>query len=74
MLHDILHTFGIVSVGAPHYAFNYPAHTSGAPQDLMYAGLFPWDPAILDVGHDDYYGEHVPSGVINLATSPFLVP
>jgi hypothetical protein len=53
MLHEILHTLGVVGRSAPHHTQN--GHTSDSPADLMYAGSLPWEPSVLDVGHDDYY-------------------
>jgi hypothetical protein len=72
MLHEILHTLGFVSSGAPHHTA--AGHVSDDNRDLMYAGPQPWNPSILDVGQDDYYGTGVPSTVLNLADSPFLLP
>src|SRR4030095_11138797 len=37
----------------------------------MYAGPLPWQPSLLDVGRDDYFG-HSHVGCLNVATSPFL--
>ena len=53
MLHEIMHTLGLVGRGAPHHTRE--GHTSDSPRDLMYAGDEDWDPRVLDVGHDDYY-------------------
>ncbi len=53
MLHEILHTLSLVSWGAPHHTLR--GHTSDNPTDLMYGGPLPWEPSVLDVGHDDYY-------------------
>ncbi|HEV8228340.1 MAG TPA: hypothetical protein VGQ86_00155 [Candidatus Limnocylindria bacterium] len=71
ILHEVLHTIGIVATCAPHHT--RAGHTSDDPRDLMYAGDQPWRPSILDVGHDDYYGHAIP-GCANLATSPYLMP
>ncbi len=71
MLHEILHTLGFVADNAPH------EHARGhvpEPTDLMYAGVEPWQPATLDVGQDDYYGNNVPPEVLNFTNSPFLLP
>jgi hypothetical protein len=71
MLHEVLHTLGLVGDGAPR------EHARGhvpEPNDLMYAGGEPWRPAVLDVGGDDYFGANVPAGVPNLAASPYLLP
>jgi hypothetical protein len=53
MLHEILHTLGLVGRRAPHHTRD--GHTSDDPTDLMYAGPLAWEPSVLDVGHDDYY-------------------
>jgi hypothetical protein len=56
MLHEILHTLGLVAEGAPHHTLE--GHTSDSPTDLMYGGPPGppyWDPSVVDVGHDDYY-------------------
>jgi hypothetical protein len=56
MLHEIMHTLGLVAERAPHHTLD--GHTSDSHTDLMYAGPpgppF-WEPSALDVGHDDYY-------------------
>jgi len=72
MIHEIMHTMGFVSSGAPHSVA--AGHVSDSNLDLMYAGALAWQPSTLDVGHDDYYGTTLPAGVLNLAASPFLLP
>jgi hypothetical protein len=37
----------------------------------MWAGDQPWQPALLDVGHDDYYG-HGRADCLDLARRPYL--
>jgi hypothetical protein len=71
MLHEILHTLGLVSWGAPHHTLR--GHTSDNPTDLMYGGPFLWEPSVLDVGHDDYYltGR---ADIPDLSRSVFLDP
>jgi hypothetical protein len=71
MLHEILHTLGIVSQGAPHHT--QCGHVSDDPRDLMYAGNQPWQPSVLDVVHDDYYltGR---TDIVDLSRSVFLDP
>ncbi|MFN0074391.1 MAG: hypothetical protein ACKVVP_23160 [Chloroflexota bacterium] len=71
MLHEIFHTVGVVPTCAPHHTL--AGHVSEDPRDLMYAGPQPWNPSILDVGHDDYYGHGRPS-CLDLAKSAFLDP
>lgn len=56
MLHEIMHTLGLVADRAPHHTLR--GHVSDDPTDLMYAGPpgSPyWQPSVLDAGHDDYY-------------------
>ncbi len=73
MIHELMHTLGFVSSAAPH--FTAAGHVSDSPADLMYAGSLPWAPSTLDLGQDDYYRPGgLPSGVLNLATSPYLTP
>lgn len=73
MIHELMHTLGIVSTAAPH--FTLAGHVSDGATDLMYAGSLPWAPSTLDVGQDDYYRPAgLPGGVFNLATSPFITP
>jgi hypothetical protein len=73
MIHEIMHTLGVVSSAAPH--FTLAGHSSDSPTDLMYAGSAPWAPSVLDVGQDDYYNPGgLPSGVLNFAASPYLTP
>jgi hypothetical protein len=71
MLHEILHTLGLVGQGAPHHT--QAGHTSDSPTDLMYAGPLPWEPSVLDFGHDDYYltGR---TDIPDLSRSVFLDP
>jgi List-Bact-rpt repeat protein len=69
ILHELMHTLGFVPTCAPHHT--RAGHVSDSPTDLMYAGDGRWDPSVLDVGRDDYYGAHIP-GCADLADSPFL--
>lgn len=69
MLHELMHTMGMVGSCAPHHT--RAGHTSEDPRDLMYAGDQPWLPSMLDVGRDDYYGHSVP-GCPDLAKSAYL--
>ena len=71
MLHEIMHTLGLVGRYAPHHTRE--GHTSDSPRDLMYAGDGDWDPRVLDVGHDDYYltGR---TDIPDLSRSVFLDP
>ena len=54
MLHELMHTLGLVATCAPHQTRN--GHVSDSPTDLMYACDEPWAPSVLDVGRDDYFG------------------
>ncbi len=71
LVHEVLHTIGIVGTCAPHHT--RAGHVSDDNRDLMYAGDLPWQPSILDIGRDDYYGHSI-SGCVNLATSGYLGP
>jgi hypothetical protein len=71
ILHELLHTMGLVATCAPHHTL--AGHASGDPRDLMYAGPLNWAPSILDVGHDDYYGHQI-AGCPDLAKMPWLTP
>jgi hypothetical protein len=70
-IHEILHTLGFVAQCASHHTLS--GHVSDDPRDLMYAGPLPWQPSILDIGHDDYFQYNRP-GCLDLAKSPFLEP
>jgi hypothetical protein len=70
MLHEIIHTLGMVAEAAPHH--NLGGHVGDTPSDLMYAGPSPWDPSVLDLGHDDYFGHG--QAWPDLARSAFLEP
>jgi hypothetical protein len=71
MLHEILHSIGIVPTCAPHHVGS--GHTSDGNHDLMYQGPEPWLPDTLDIGHDDYFAAGIP-GCLDLADSAFLEP
>jgi hypothetical protein len=71
MLHELMHALGIVASCAPH--FTMAGHVSDSPMDLMYAGSQPWQPAILDLNHDDYF-QHNIAGCVDLAKSVFIDP
>ena len=75
-LHDLLHTFGIVSPAAPNHQNQYPAHVP-EQHDLMYTGPGSWtlnQTTTIDVGGNDYFGANVPDGIANLANTPFVTP
>jgi hypothetical protein len=69
-IHEIVHTLGFVPSCAPHY---FQAHVSDSNTDLMYAGSLPWQPAVLDFNHDDYYLANI-TGCLDLSNSDFLDP
>ena len=84
MLHELMHTLGIVSDAAPHQQAMGHVFDEGAAQpqrDLMYTprpGLTdpPWGASlpgglVLDLGHDDYAGSGLP---VDVATSSFVAP
>ncbi len=73
-LHDLLHVAGIVSVNAPDYTDEYPAHVD-EPADLMYSGSQPWilgEMTGIDVVGKNYFGPGVPDGVARLEDTPFI--
>lgn len=75
-LHDLLHTFGIVSRSAPHHQNEYPAHVP-EQNDLMFSGPGGWiidGSTLIDVGNDDYFGDDLASGLPSLDTSPYVAP
>ena len=70
MIHELMHTIGLVAGCAPHH---YRAgHASDFANDLMWGGDAPWQlPPQLDIGRDDYYGHSV-AGCLDLDDSPYL--
>ncbi len=70
MTHEVFHALGAVPSCAPHYS---AFHVNDDPRDLMYAGSLPWNPSILDVNHDDYWG-HGRAGCTDISKSVFLNP
>lgn len=73
MIHEILHTLGIVSPAAPNHVLR--GHVNTSPTDLMYAGPLGWTPTTLDVNRQNYFSPTgLAGGLVNLATSPFLKP
>jgi probable HAF family extracellular repeat protein len=72
MLHELIHSFGLVAPCAPHHTL--AGHVSDDPRDLMYAGPLPWVPSILDVGRDDYFGHANAACPDDLQGSPYLGP
>jgi hypothetical protein len=87
MVHEIMHTIGIVGDRAPNehrsgHVFDGNVDAATAARDLMYAARSPSDPfwatndpngLILDVGRNDYYG-HAQSDYPDLARSVFMKP
>jgi hypothetical protein len=71
MLHEIMHTIGVVPTCAPHQVKS--GHVSDSPNDLMYAGDLPWLPTTLDLNHDDYFQANL-AGCPDLSRSVFLDP
>jgi hypothetical protein len=86
MLHEIVHTLGLVPEGAPNqhaagHVYDRLAGPGLAARDLMYAQRSPADPPwatnhpaglLLDINHDDYYAHGRPGA--DLAGSVFLDP
>ena len=71
LLHELLHTIGVVASCAPHHTAS--GHVSDASDDLMYAGSAAWGWEQLDAGHDDYW-RHDDPACVDLARSVFLAP
>jgi hypothetical protein len=71
MLHEVLHILGVVDAGAPNHAFD--GHVGHDPRDLMYAGTQPWAPSQLDATRTNYFNTTTLGGLINVATSGYLV-
>jgi hypothetical protein len=71
MLHEILHTMGIVSPAAPHHVRR--GHVGDDEHDLMYAGDRIWRPSVIDAGHDDYF-QTGRDDIIDLSRSVWLDP
>ena len=71
MVHEILHILGVVDAAAPNHAFD--GHVGNDPRDLMYAGVQPWAPSLLDATRTNYFNTTSLGGLINLALSPYLV-
>jgi hypothetical protein len=70
MLHELVHTLGLVAECAPHHT--RAGHASDSANDLMWAGDAPWQlPPRLDIGRDDYYG-HGRTDCPDLARSQYL--
>jgi hypothetical protein len=70
-VHEVLHALGFAPQCAPHLAGL--GHTNDGATDLMNASGQSWNPAVLDLNHDDYFGSAVP-GCIALQDSDFLDP
>ena len=72
MLHEIMHTIGLVAECAPNH--HLAGHVSDSSNDLMWAGNEPWElPPRLDIGNDDYF-QHNNAGCLDLANSGFINP
>lgn len=75
MLHEVLHTMGLVPSCAPHQ--HRAGHVSDDADDLMWAGDGQWVPSgwsavELDAGNDDYFRTGSTS-CMDLDKSPYLV-
>jgi hypothetical protein len=74
MLHDILHSLGIVSRQAPHHTVAYPGHVP-EPRDLMYAGPGPWQigpSGVVDIDNDDYFAVGTVFSFASLNSSAYV--
>jgi hypothetical protein len=56
-LHEIFHGLGAVPTCAPNHVLS--GHTSDTSNDLMYAGSQPWQPTMIDLNNDDYWGHDI---------------
>lgn len=70
VVHEILHTLGLVPACAAHQVRN--GHTSVSTEDLMYAGDAPGHQDVLDAGHEYY--DTGRADCLDLANSAFLTP
>jgi len=71
--HELFHSFGLVAPCAPHYMQSNPGHVP-EPDDLMYgggSGYWQVGSLTVDVGHDDYFGEHTPPNCPKFDTSDY---
>ena len=70
--HELLHALGAVAPGAPHEcARPNDGHVCDDTVDILYPFLnFGLDRLLLDVNHDDYYGN---GGANDIRSSPWLV-
>jgi hypothetical protein len=71
MLHETFHTLGATPQCAPNHTLE--GHSSDSPTDVMYSGSQDWQPTVLDIGRNDYYG-HGRTDCVDLAKSVFLEP
>jgi hypothetical protein len=71
MLHEILHTMGLVDPKALHH--HDGGRTSDNSQDLLYRGPLDWRPGAIDPGRDDYFRTGR-TDIIDLSRSVFLDP
>ena len=71
VLHETMHTLGIVGTGAPNTCGDSPHHVcDDVPNDLMYKSVDDF-PQNLDVNHQDYW-QHGSFAYFDLARSSFL--
>jgi hypothetical protein len=71
LVHEVFHVLGAVATCALHHTM--AGHVSDSPNDLMYAGDLPWNPSVLDIGRDDYFG-HKNANCLDVAKSVFVNP
>jgi hypothetical protein len=80
LIHEVFHALGAVANPASPLIPDQCApnstntgHVFDSPTDLMYAGVEPWRPSVLDFGNDDYFNHGNPY-CGDIARSVFLRP
>jgi hypothetical protein len=86
MLHELVHTLGVLDAAAPHqhsFGHAFDDAEQSPERDLMYAarpklddppwGVYEPGGLVLDLGRDDYFEQRDP-GIVDLSRSVFLAP
>jgi hypothetical protein len=72
--HELAHLLAFDLAGAPHACAGETIHICDSDQDILWGGsasISTLSEAVLDVGHDDYYGHSLPDHW-NARNSPWL--